>query len=81
MDVIDLRSMDYTSLKALYDKNLALLHEKLLSGADWDETAYLRNLVTQLETAMDKTVPPVNKDDSVVSPSNTSEGQPQIESF
>lgn len=61
MDVIDLRSMDWSSLKALYDKNLALLHEKLLSGADWKETAYLRNFVTQLETAMDKTVPPVSK--------------------
>lgn len=67
MDVIDLRSMDYTSLKALYDKNLALLQEKLLSGADWNETVYLRNFVTQLETAMDKTMPPVNKDNSVTS--------------
>ena len=68
MDVIDLKSMDYTSLKALYDKNLALLHEKLLSGADWNETAYLRNFVTQLESAMDKTVPPVNKGNSVTAP-------------
>jgi hypothetical protein len=30
----------------------------LFSGADWNETAYLRNFVTQLEMAMDHTVPP-----------------------
>lgn len=58
MDVIDVQSLDWTSLKVLYDKNLALLHEKLLSGANWEETEYLRNLVIQLETAMDKTPPP-----------------------
>ncbi|HYH14759.1 MAG TPA: hypothetical protein VD794_06060 [Flavisolibacter sp.] len=58
MDVIDVQSLDWTSLKTLYDKNLALLHEKLLSGANWQETEYLRNLVILLETAMDKTPPP-----------------------
>jgi len=68
MDVIDLRSMDWASLKTLYDKNLALLNEKLLSGADWNETTYLRNFVTQLETAMDNTVQPVNRDRNVTSP-------------
>ncbi|HYH16107.1 MAG TPA: hypothetical protein VD794_12845 [Flavisolibacter sp.] len=57
MDVIDLKSLDWASLKILYDKNIALLHEKLLSGADWKETEYLRSLVTQLETAMDNTMP------------------------
>ena len=60
MDVIDLKSLDWVSLKTLYDKNIALLHEKLLSGADWNETQYLRNFVTQLETAMDKTIPPAS---------------------
>ncbi len=60
MDVIDLKSLDWTSLKTLYDKNTALLHEKLLSGVDWNETEELRNLVTQLETAMDNTMPPTN---------------------
>lgn len=58
MDVLDMQSLDWTYLKTLYDKNLALLQEKLLSGADWKETEYLRSLVTQLESAMDKTVPP-----------------------
>jgi len=68
MDVIDLRSMDWDFLKILYEKNVALLHEKLLSGADWEETAYLRSFVTQLETEMDKTVPPVREDKSRISP-------------
>lgn len=58
MDVLDMQSLDWTYLKTLYDKNLALLQEKLLSGADWKETEYLRSLVTQLESAMGKTVPP-----------------------
>lgn len=58
MDVIDVQSLDWASLKNLYDKNLALLQEKLLSGAAWEETEYLRDLVTRLETAMDKTPPP-----------------------
>lgn len=57
MDVIDLRSLDWSSLKVLYDKNRELLQEKLISGATWEETAYLRDLVTSLETAMDKTPP------------------------
>jgi hypothetical protein len=57
MDVIDVQSLDWASLKILYDKNLALLQEKLLGGAAWEETAYLRDLVTRLETAMDKTPP------------------------
>ena len=58
MDAIDVKSLDWVSLKTLYDKNLALLHEKLLSGVDWQETESLRDLVTQLEIAMDKTPPP-----------------------
>jgi hypothetical protein len=58
MDVLDLKSLDWSSLKTLYDKNVSLLHEKLLSGTHWQETEYLRNLVTQLETAMDNTMPP-----------------------
>jgi len=60
MDVIDVKSLDWASLKTLYDKNIALLHEKLSSGADWQETESLRNLVIQLETAMDNTTPPSN---------------------
>ncbi|ANE50831.1 hypothetical protein [Flavisolibacter tropicus] len=61
MDVIDVRSLDWSSLKLLYDKNLALLQDKLLSGATWEETGYLRDLVTRLETAMDKTLQPSSK--------------------
>ncbi len=73
MDVIDLKSLDWTFLKTLYDKNISLLHEKLLSGADWDETAYLRNLVTQLETAMDSTMPPTNWLTTSPSPAKSTE--------
>lgn len=60
MDAIDVQRLDWTTLKSLYDKNLALLHEKLLSGADWQETEPLRHLVIQLEIAMDKTLRPAN---------------------
>ena len=61
MDVIDLKSLDWISLKTFYDKNIALLQEKLLSGANWEDTEYLRALVTQIETAMDNTMPPANR--------------------
>jgi len=61
MDVIDVRSLDWSSLKLLYDKNLALLQDKLLSGATWEETGYLRDLVTRLETAMDRTLQPSSR--------------------
>jgi hypothetical protein len=73
MDVLDMQSLDWTYLKTLYDKNLALLQEKLLSGADWKETEYLRSLVTQLESAMDKTVPPTDWVSTTTTPLNPGE--------
>jgi hypothetical protein len=60
MDAIDLTTLDVASLKALYHKNLALLNEKLLSGADWYETSDLRHFVTQLEILLDKKMHPID---------------------
>ena len=60
MDALDLTTLDIESMKALYHKNLALLNEKLLNGAEWHETSDLRHFVTQLEIAIDKKLRPIN---------------------
>ena len=56
MDALDLSCLDVESIRVLYNKNLAMLQEKLLSGAEWNETSDLRNFVTQLEILLDKKI-------------------------
>ena len=56
MDALDLSCLDVESIRTLYNKNLSMLHEKLLSGAEWNDTSDLRNFVTQLEILLDKKI-------------------------
>ena len=57
---VDLTSLDVESLQTLYNKNLELLNEKLLSGAKWSEVTDIRNFITQIGHVIDLKLRPID---------------------
>jgi hypothetical protein len=50
----DLTALDASALQQLYDNEVAVLHEKLLTGTPWDELSNHRKRVTEISIALNK---------------------------
>jgi hypothetical protein len=53
---IELRTLDGSTLRAMYDKQLRELNNALLNGATWEQLQEQREFVTQLSMALHKTM-------------------------